>query len=406
MVVIIKSILGLFLLAALLIGALNFRDESTIAPVVSTPELVERGKYLALVGNCAGCHTLPGKAAYSGGYGVPTPFGQIVAGNLTPHKEQGIGTWTNNDFWRALHNGRSKDGRLLYPAFPYPNYSLVTQDDSNALFAYLSSLPPSASVNVQPTTLRFPYNSQAALAVWRALYFSPAASDTAAPTQVNESARGAYIVNGLGHCGACHAQRDRFGGVSDAKKLRGGVIPVLNWYAPSLASTHIMNDVATYLKVGKTEKHYASGPMAEIVFGSTQYLTDADAKAIQVYLASLPRDPLAQGARPSASSQIGAKVYQDYCQDCHGKTGEGLPNAYPALAANPAVLMDSTASLVRMIVEGGFGAATAKNPQPHGMPPYGQVLSPLEIAGVITHIRSSFGNQAGFVSEIEVLKYR
>jgi mono/diheme cytochrome c family protein len=401
------STVGIVIVCAVIVAGLNLRDESTVEPIVSTKELVERGRYLALVGNCAGCHTLPGNEPYSGGYGVPTPYGVIYAGNLTPHKEQGIGTWSNNDFWRALHNGRSKDGRLLYPAFPYTSYSKVTQQDSNALYAYLASLPPSAAVN-KPHTLQFPYNTQAALAVWRALYFKPGVHVSAgtATNANNEIDLGGYLVQGLGHCDACHAPRDRLGGVSDVKALSGGIIPTLNWYAPSLATTSISNEVATYLKVGKTGSHYASGPMAEVVFGSTQYLTDSDAKAMQSYLANLPRDLEKRDSRAPASSEVGAKVYKDSCEGCHGKNGEGVKGAYPALAANPAVLQHTPASLVRMIVEGGFGAATAGNPQPYGMPPYGQVLTPLQIAGVITHIRSSFGNKAGFVSEIEVIKYR
>jgi mono/diheme cytochrome c family protein len=398
---------ALFVAASALIVALNLRDESEVEPIVVSADLITRGRYLALVGNCAGCHTQPGNEAYSGGYGVPTPYGVIYAGNLTPHQEHGIGKWSNRDFWRALHNGRSKDGRLLYPAFPYTSYTKITQQDSNAIFAYLSSLPPSAAVN-KPNTLQFPYNTQAALAVWRALYFKPGIYDSidAVTNKNRDFDRGGYLVQGLGHCDACHAQRDRLGGVWDSKKLAGGVIPVLNWYAPALTSLHISNRVASYLSVGKTDLHYASGPMAEVVFGSTQYLTNADANAIQNYLSSLPREDVESDSRQPAASDIGTKVYEQHCEGCHGKNGEGINNAYPALAGNPAVLQKLPASLVRMIVEGGFGAATKGNPQPYGMPPFGQVLSPLEIAGVITHIRSSFGNKAGFVAETEVIKYR
>jgi mono/diheme cytochrome c family protein len=306
-----------------------------------------------------------------------------------------------------LHNGRSKDGRLLYPAFPYTSYTKITLQDSNAIFAYLSSLAPSAAVN-KPHTLQFPYNTQAALAVWRALYFRPGTYEPVS-TETNENRdvdRGAYLVQGLGHCDACHAQRDRLGGVWNSKKLSGGVIPVLNWYAPALTSSYIANEVAKYLTVGKTDLHYASGPMAEVVFGSTQYLTNTDAHAMQKYLSSLPRENSESDSRQPAASDVGAKIYQQHCEGCHGKNGEGVKNVYPSLAGNPAVLQKLPASLVRMIVEGGFGAATKGNPQPYGMPPFGQVLSPLETAAVITHIRSSFGNGASFVSEIEVIKYR
>jgi mono/diheme cytochrome c family protein len=405
---ILFALFGVFLVASTLVAALNFRDESTVEKFISSAALVERGRYLALVGNCAGCHTLPGSAAYAGGYGVPTPYGIIYASNLTPHKESGIGTWTSNDFWRALHNGRSKDGRFLYPAFPYTSYTKISQQDSNAIYAYLSSLPPSDAAN-KPNTLAFPYSSQMALGVWRALFFKP--GDLPVTATLTDIDQGAYLVRAVGHCDACHAQRNRWGGVSDSDsiKLGGGVIPVLNWYAPSLTSPLITKDIATYLKIGKTQSHYASGPMAEVVYNSTQFLTNYDARAMQAYLESLPRDTVAvdkKDQRPATASDVGAKVYTEHCEACHGKNGEGIKNAYPTLVGNPAVLESSPASLVRMIIEGGFGATTLGNPRPYGMPPYGNVLSPLEIAGVITHIRSSFGNRAGFISEIEVIKYQ
>jgi mono/diheme cytochrome c family protein len=399
-------LLGLLLLAALFVGWLNFRDETDVEKIQPSAELIERGRYLALVGNCAGCHTVPGNAPYSGGYGVPTPYGVIYAGNLTSHKERGIGSWTNNDFWRALHNGRSKDGRLLYPAFPYTSFTKMSQQDSNAIYAYLFSLPASDASN-KAHTLRFPYDSQIALGVWRALFFK--AEGLVAASTPSEIDQGAYLVQALGHCDACHAERNRMGGiVGDATALGGGVIPVLNWYAPSLTSSLAVKDIATYLRVGKTDTHFASGPMAEVVYNSTQFLTATDANAMQAYLGSLPRTVVASvgdNQRLPAASEVGANIYKKHCEACHGKNGEGLKNAYPALGGSTAVLERSPASLVRMIVEGGFGAATPGNPQPYGMPPFGQLLSPQEIAGVITHMRSSFGNQAGFVSEIEVIKY-
>jgi mono/diheme cytochrome c family protein len=390
----------------------NFSDEMLAAPkMLAVESSVEKGRYLALAGNCAGCHTALGGEPYAGGYGVPTPYGAIYAGNLTPSKPQGLGDWTAEQFWRAMHYGRSKSGRLLYPAFPYTNYTKISRADSDSLFAYLQSLPPSDTSN-KSNELGFPYNTQAALAVWRALYFRPGAYK-AQPAMPAEWNRGAYLVQGLGHCDACHAQRDRLGGIdqqsnpkNDTTTLRGGVIPILNWYAPSLATVHAGKATAQYLKTGRTDRAWASGPMAEVVFGSTQYLTDLDLAAMANYLNALPIDSPPVQSRPSASSDTGATIYKNSCESCHGKNGEGLANAYPALAGNHAVLLNPVASIVRMIVEGGFGAATAGNPRPHGMPPFGQSLTPLEIAAVITHIRSSWGNQASFVSEVDVLRYR
>jgi mono/diheme cytochrome c family protein len=414
--IVIKKMRGVFIAVLLastalfaLVAWLNFADETAeSAQFVSAPALVEKGRYLALAGNCAGCHTAPGGEPYAGGYGVPTPYGAIYAGNLTPNKQHGLGDWSANEFWRALHNGRSKSGRLLYPAFPYTNYTKVSRADSDALFAYLQSLPPQVTPN-KNNELGFPYNTQAALGVWRALYFRPGVYEQKV-TQPEDWNRGAYLVQGLGHCDACHAQRDKLGGVrgqnDSATTLKGGVIPMLNWYAPSLASVHAGKNTVIYLKIGRTQSAWASGPMAEVVFGSTQYLSDLDLKAMASYLNALPVDAPQVNSRPSASSDLGATIYKNNCESCHGKNGEGLEGAYPAMAGNHSVLLDQTASIVRMIVEGGFGAATAGNPRPYGMPPFGQSLSPLEIAAVMTHIRSSWGNQASFVSEIDVLRYR
>jgi mono/diheme cytochrome c family protein len=381
--------------------------DSSAATVIASPE---RGRYLTLVGNCAGCHSLPGAQPYSGGYGVPTPYGTIYAGNLTPSKTQGIGDWSDKDFWRALHHGRSKSGRLLYPAFPYTSYTNVNRTDSNDMFAYLKSLPPSDQVN-REHDLQFPYNTQAALAIWRALYFKPVellGKTESAPS--DSVARGAYLVNGLAHCAECHAERGRFGAVVSQKSpgaaLRGGVIPVLHWYAPSLASVHIEKEVATYLKVGRAKGLWASGPMAEVVYRSTQYLTDSDANDMAAYLASLPRDLIVPQKLTPEPTALGEKVYVERCESCHGKNGEGSAGGIPALAFSHAVLMNNSASIIRIIVEGGFGASTKDNPRPYGMPPFGAVLSPLEIAAVVTHIRSAWGNKAGYVSELEVLKYK
>jgi mono/diheme cytochrome c family protein len=402
----------LFAMVAVLVGILswlNFADEDSVPSALeSASRSIEKGRYLAVAGNCAGCHTAAGGAPYAGGYGVPTPYGTIYAGNLTPNKQYGLGGWTSNEFWRALHNGRSKNGRLLYPAFPYTNYTKLNRSDSDAIFAYLQSLVPQATPN-RSNELAFPYNTQVALGVWRALYFRPAVFEPQS-SKPEEWNRGAYLVQGLGHCDACHAQRDRLGGVrgqnDPSATLRGGVIPMLNWYAPSLASVHAGKETANYLKTGRTATAWASGPMAEVIFNSTQYLADSDLAAIAKYLNSLPRDLPVVQSRAAASSDLGATVYKAKCESCHGKNGEGLADAYPPMAGNPAVLLNPSASIVRMIVEGGFGAATSGNPRPYGMPPFGQSLSPLEIAAVITHIRSSWGNQASFVSEIDVLKYR
>ena len=389
---------------------LNTRGEPLTdlpALAISTPA---RGAYLAQVGNCAGCHTARGGKPYAGGLGIDTPFGTVYASNLTPDTATGIGNWTRTDFWRAMHHGKSKDGRLLYPAFPYTSYTLVTREDSDALFAYLKSLP-AINQSRQAHTVRFPYNSQAALAVWRALYFKPAAylADSKATAEWN---RGAYLVNSLGHCSACHAARNALG-ATDGLNLAGGLIPLQNWYAPSLVSKQEasvtdwpLSDIVALFKAGVSPQASANGPMAEVVLGSTQYWNDADLTAMAVYLKALPVTPFSQQVIVPSASSRGSKLYEQHCAQCHGENGQGVANAYPALAGNRAVLMPQKANLVQIVLNGGYAPATAGNPRPYGMPPFVLELNDADVAAVLTHLRSSWGNHANPVSELEVNRIR
>lgn len=402
---------------------LNVRDEVNVnIPVAMVPSesLITRGAYLATAGNCMTCHTARGGQSYAGGLGIQTPFGTVFTSNLTPDANTGIGSWTSAHFWRAMHNGRSKSGRLLYPAFPYTNYTHVTREDSDALFAYLRSLPAVNQPN-RPNTLRFPFNSQAALAVWRAIYFTPGEfkPDSARTAEWN---RGAYLVTGLGHCSACHSPRDALGGTRDSLTLAGGLIPMQNWYAPSLASVHEAGvgdwreeDIVSLLKNGVAPGGSVSGPMAEVVVRSTQHLSSPDLLAMAAYLKALP-DASAnsdvamptpvRAAVSSVSTEKSAKLYEQQCAQCHGDKGQGVPNAYPPLAGNRAVTMTSTANLVQIVLNGGFSPATAGNPRPFGMPPFVLTLNDSEVAEVISHIRTSWGNQASNITAMEVTRMR
>ncbi len=410
---------------AALVWHLNVQDEPDVsAPVAAstsapTPAVVARGQYLARAGDCMACHTARGGATFAGGLALATPFGTVYTSNLTPDRETGIGTWTSAEFWRALHNGRAKSGRLLYPAFPYTNYTKVTREDSDALYAWLRTLAPIHQPN-RPNALRWPYNTQAALAVWRALFFKPG---TYVPdgNRTAEWNRGAYLIQGLGHCSACHATRNVLGATSGALDLAGGLIPVQNWYAPSLESAHEAGvadwdvpRIVELFKTGTTRHGWVTGPMAEAVLNGTQYLSQQDLVAMAQYLKALP-GPKASGAAsvPPAHARVnpavalwGARLYKDNCAQCHGATGQGVPQAYPALAGNRAVTMDSPANLVQMVLYGGFAPATAGNPRPFGMPPYVLVLNDGEIAAVLTHIRTAWGNQATQVSNVQVGQLR
>jgi mono/diheme cytochrome c family protein len=403
-----------------IVAALNFRGEERIpdtpAPFSPSVEQIKRGEYLARAGNCVGCHTARGGAAYAGGLGVRTPFGTVMSTNLTPDRKTGIGTWTPAHFWRALHNGRSKDGRLLYPAFPYPSYTIVTREDSDAIFAYLSSLPPVEQPN-RAHALRFPYNSQIALAVWRALFFEPETFE-ADPGKSRAWNRGAYLVHGLGHCVACHSPRNVFGATSEKLELSGGLIPMQGWYAPSLTSPREAGvgewdgrEVVDLLKTGVSARGSVMGPMAEVVFRSTQYLAEDDLAAMAVFLKALPQvvPQAANEEQAPLSEEVraqGAKLYEQHCSSCHGDLGEGARGAYPGLAGNRAVTMAIPANLVRVVLSGGYLPATAGNPRPYGMPPFAHVLDDSAIAAVVSFIRDAWGNRALPVSQLQVMKSR
>lgn len=413
------AVLAVALLGAAGVRWLNERDEDPIVPspagTGASAAQAARGAYLARAGNCMGCHTLPGGEAYAGGRGVPTPFGTIYASNLTPDPASGIGAWSPSEFWRALHNGRSRDGHLLYPAFPYPNYTRISRDDSDALFAFLRSQAPSARPNT-PNSLRFPFDQQAALAVWRALYFRPAREQTD-PQRSAEWNRGAYLVEGLGHCNACHASRNALGASASTLDLAGGLIPVQNWYAPSLTAPTEASvaawdtaQVVELLRSGVSARGAVMGPMGEVVGGSTQYLSDPDLHAMATYLQALPQTPAEFPARPPGPEpdalSPGGKLYRQHCIDCHGERGEGAPGIYPALAGSRAVTLHTPANLVHMVLEGGFPPATHANPRPFGMPPFATVLSDVEVADLLSYVRGSWGNRAAPVTALQVSQFR
>jgi mono/diheme cytochrome c family protein len=396
---------------------LNVRgDEEAVAasPPSADAAVVERGRDLARAANCIGCHSLPGQPEGAGGRPIETPFGTVYAPNITPDETTGIGRWSAADFRRALHNGRSRDGRLLYPAFPYPSFTQITRADGDALYAYLRSLAPAQRVNT-PHALPFPYRTQAALALWRALFFRPAdfAPDTTRSAAWN---RGKYLVDALGHCAACHSGRNALGGIRVNAEFAGGLMPDASWYAPSLTSAAEAGvahwpraEVVRLLKTGVAAGAGVSGPMAEVVFDSTQHLNDADLGAMAEFLAALPqRERERDAAKPADGATLarGDRVYRDHCAACHGKRGEGAAAIYPALAGNRAVTMEPAINVVQLIRRGGFAPATAGNPRPFGMPPFFQVLNDADVAAVASYIRQSWGNRASAVSELDASRVR
>ena len=413
------AVIAVVVVLGVVVAGLNVRGEGDVHPRAAAeqpaadPAQVARGEYLVRAGDCGGCHTASGEPAYAGGRAVETPFGNVYSSNLTSDAQTGLGGWSADEFWRALHHGRSKDGRLLYPAFPYPNYTHVERSDADAMFAYLQSLAPVVRPN-RAHALGFPFGTQAALAVWRALYFRPE-TYRRNPTRSPDWNRGAYLVEGLGHCNACHSARNVLGATSGTLDLQGGLIPVQNWYAPSLASPHEagvagwpQSEVVRLLKAGVAKQGFVMGPMSEVVGKGTQYLSDDDAAAMAAYLQSLPAPRESDTAMPSATTpgERGGKLYHDHCEACHGDSGQGVPGAYPALAGSRAATMRSTANLVHVVLEGGFPPSTAGNPRPFGMPPFANVLHDDDVAELLTFVRASWSNRALSVSALDVSRAR
>lgn len=381
------------------------------AGAAAAESVVAKGEYLLRIGNCAGCHTAVGGEQLAGGRPIDSRFGTFYAPNITPDAQTGIGDWSEADLWNALHEGERPDGSPLYPACPYPSYSRVRREDVAAIYAYLQTVPPVRS-EVREHDLAFPVSLRPLVSLWQALFFEPAAHEPA-PQQSAAWNRGAYLVEGLGHCSACHADRNAFGASRSGDNVPG--YRVHDWYAPSLFSSKEaglqdwpVEKGAELLKHGKAGDASTMGPMADVVYASLRYLTDDDALAIATYLESLPDRDIDSGARPlrlsgerlEAVMMSGGAVYRDHCQDCHGEDGRGTVAA-PALAGNRAVTMADPANIVNIVRDGGYPPSTAGNPRPFGMPPFSG-LSSGERAAVLTYIRRSWGNDASPVSSASV----
>jgi len=379
--------------------------------------LIQKGEYLARAGDCVACHTNPEGKEFAGGRPMPTPFGALYSPNITPDEETGIGAWSSDEFYRMMHSGVSRDGSLLYPAMPFASYTKVTRADSDAIYAYLMSVQPVKQKN-RPHELRFPFNKRELLIGWRTLYFKEGEFQPD-PTQSEQWNRGAYLVEGLGHCSMCHTAINALGGSKESKEFEGGMIPNQNWYAPSLTSNREaglgdweLKDIADLLQVGVSKRATVYGPMAEVVYNSLQYMTDADAEAMAVYLKSLPKRDA--DALPTSQARLvqpsimegGRKIYEQQCSICHGSDGKGHPPAYPPLAGNTSITMASPVNSIRMVLNGGYAPGTKKNPRPHGMPPFSHILDDEQVAAVVTYIRVAWENSGAPVAPAQVPELR
>jgi mono/diheme cytochrome c family protein len=385
--------------------------QAPAAAAMTGKTAIERGKYLALAGDCVACHTAPGGGKpFAGGYGLNTPFGTIYATNITPDKETGIGGWTDQQFINAVRNGEGINGENLYPAMPYNVYAKVSDQDLKDIKAYLNTVP-AVHYDGPKTDLPFPYNIRLMMFGWN-LLFLDTAPFKADPSQSAEWNRGAYLVEGLGHCTSCHTAKNPLGGDNFGVHLQGGELQ--GWFAPEITGNTRQgigdwsnDEVVQYLKTGANSRTVAAGPMAEAVTNSLQHLSDSDLHAIAVYLKSLPgsKDNSAPLAANSAMAN-GKELYADNCAACHQNSGEGVRNMIPALKGNNGVQATRPTNILHVLMNGGQGAATASNPTSADMPEFGWKLTDQQMADVSTYIRNAWGNQAPAVSKDDVAKAR
>ena len=414
------AVAALLVVAALVCGAYLFWPEKVLpAPNISSlAASLEQGRYLAAIGNCQTCHTAKGGKPFAGGVKFDTPFGVLYSTNISTDRETGIGNWSFEDFYRAMKGGVRPDGTHLYPAFPYVSFARLTDADIASLYSFVRTIEPTHAP-AKPNEMKFPYNLRFGLRAWNKLFHDPSAyaSDRAKSVEWN---RGAYLVEGIGHCGGCHTPRNSFGAERRDLALTGGVLTdevrpgkYREWSAVNLtpAKTGLGGwsaaSIAEYLQKGECERAVVHGPMTEVVMNSTHYLRDADARAIATYLKGLPTSSQNAG-RSTDQLQLtaGETAYTVHCGTCHLPTGLGDEVLGVTLAGNAIVQAADPSSLINVILYG-----------PHLPPPpfvvdrtrmksFGKRLSDDEIAALATYVRSSFGNQAGPVSIHQVAGQR
>jgi mono/diheme cytochrome c family protein len=398
-----RTILAVSLLCAAVAGAAGASEPS--------PELIAYGKTLVEAADCAGCHTADPNQPFAGGKRIDTPFGAIYSPNLTPDRDTGIGGWSDADFTRALRYGTAPDGSPYYPAFPYPYFTRMTKDDTLAIRAYLGTLAPVTN-RKRPPELRWPFSYRGLMRVWNYLFFKPGLFE---PDQTRSASwnRGGYLVNGPGHCGACHTPKNYFGADKSAVALTGNEVG--GWFAPRLdgaarsgLKSWSVADITEYLQSGRNARSHAGGPMAEVIVNSTSKMSDADVGAIAVYLNSLPSVRRETNVTPpdDAEMKAGQAVYARLCIACHEADGTGAPRIYPPLPGNALLQSINPSSTLRIILDGAHTVTTPRAPNTGEMPAYARQLSDEQIAAVTNYIRNAWGNAAPLVTPAQVGKAR
>lgn len=409
---------------------LTVLSSASYAATPTTPDesLIAQGEYMARASDCVACHTTEGGKAFAGGLAIDSPFGKIYSTNITPSATQGIGNYTYEQFEQALRHGVRADGKFLYPAMPYPDYAKLNDQDVKALYAYFMHGVTPVDEAAPQTDLSFPFNQRWGIRFWNwvAADAKPYQDDSKQSEQYN---RGAYLVQGAGHCGSCHTPRglmfqEKSYDHQEASFLSGGTIGI--WSAPSLragkggALEHwSKGDIADYLATGRNIHSAVAGEMTSVVEHSLSYLNDQDLDAIATYLKALPGD----GKHPNVTTEIdqkttdqlvagqypldsGERLYVDNCSACHFSDAKGAPRVFPALDGNSLVNAQDPSGLIHVILAGSRLPSTPKAPEALAMPGFGWRLSDKEVADLATFLRSGWHNQAPAVSADDVAKIR
>ena len=394
---------------------------ATVMAATEPPaEQIRRGEYVARLGDCVACHTAESGKPMAGGLALSSPFGVIYSTNITPDANTGIGKYSFAQFDLAMRKGVAADGHNLYPAMPFPSYAKITPDDMQALFAYLQhGVAPVQQANT-PSTMKWPFSMRWGLSLWKAVFLDDAVfkPDQAKTTSWN---RGAYLAQGLGHCGSCHTprglafQEKAMGDAESSGKLYLSGFTFEAWHAVSLRDLWTVPETTRFLKTGRNSFGAAAGSMTEVIQHSTQYFTDADLNALSEYLKSLPagdaaKDRKAPAVVVQASAQDlyktrGGLGYVQFCSTCHRRDGLGVGDIFPPLAQNSSVQAKDATSVIHIMLSGWQSAVTQTTPRAFGMPGYSS-LDDREIAEIATFVRTKWGNQGESVSADQVRKIR
>jgi mono/diheme cytochrome c family protein len=407
--------------AAIVVLFLAMNIAAPTAAAASQAE-IDYGMYLSKAGNCMSCHTRAGGDPFGGGVAFQTPFGTIYSTNITPDAETGIGDWALDDFANALREGIRPDGEHLYPVFPYTSYTLASDEEVAALFAYFQSVEP-VKYTPPENDLGFPYSQRWTIGMWKSLYFDEGrfVPDTDRSSEWN---RGAYLVNGMTHCGMCHTPRNFLGATDEDMALTGGTYidsiggRSLNWSATNLTSAQSglgswsEDDIVSYLQSGVSSRAGVFGPMNEVILDGTMHMQDQDLRAMAVYLKSVPANEQKSGSDPDDDTiAAGSLLYDIHCGTCHLPTGLGSEDTGPPLVGSPVTLAADPASLINITLYGPQLPATAPSAEWHArawkrMDPYANILDDEKAAALLSYIRSAWGNSSGEVSPGQVADQR